>query len=66
MAMLAIARRPSRWIPCVSLLASVACGTGDEGGFEVVYRLSITEVGWLWASVEADAGVDVDVQRTVT
>ena len=131
----AIARRPSRWIPCVSLLASVACGTGDEtggvggqaqggggatststssgtggsggspagqdgsweypftietlpfvvsgdttlavsssaenywpcapnideGGFEVVYRLSITEVGWLWASVEADAGVDVDV-----
>jgi sulfatase modifying factor 1 len=33
----------------------------DESGPEVVYRVEIEEVGWLWASVASDDAVDVDV-----
>jgi len=38
------------------------CAPGfDESGPEVVYRVTVAEVGWLWARVDTVDGVDVDV-----
>jgi hypothetical protein len=44
-----------------SRLAGYACSTADESGPEVIYRVTVTEAGFLAAAVQEETGVDVDV-----
>ena len=44
-----------------SRLEGYSCGTADESGPEVIYRVTVPEAGFLSAAVNEQPGVDVDV-----